>query len=34
MGCWRFGGSDKRRDVGILGAWTRTQLGVVEGFHS
>ena len=26
-GCWRFGGSDERRDVGVLGAWARNQWG-------
>jgi hypothetical protein len=25
MGCWRFGGSGERRNVGVLGAWAWTQ---------
>jgi len=34
MECWCFGGSGEGRDVGVLGAWARTEWGVVGGFHS
>ena len=32
MGCWSFGGSDERRDVGVFGGMGEDPMGGGRGF--